>query len=107
VIGAAAGNALDEDVGGFEVAVDDASLVGVLDGAADVDEDAEFGGFVEVGGGGVGEEGCAVAVFEDEVGDGARAEDGGRARVVDLGDARVREASEDAGFALEAFDEVG
>jgi hypothetical protein len=31
----------DEDVGGFEIAVDDAFLVGVLDGLADFDEEGE------------------------------------------------------------------
>jgi hypothetical protein len=31
----------DQDVGGFEVAVDDAFLMSVLDGLADVDEEGE------------------------------------------------------------------
>jgi hypothetical protein len=57
----------DEDVGGLDVAVDDAALVRVLDGLADGDEEAEAGWDVEMGGIAVLRDGDAVDELHDEV----------------------------------------
>ena len=56
----------EEDIFGFDVAVDDAAVVGVLEGVADLGDDGE--GVIGGGGGGVEElaEGEAVDEFHEE-----------------------------------------
>lgn len=88
----------DEDVGWFEVAVEDAACVCVVDGVADVDEEADalFDG--ELCGVGVGGDGGAADPLHDEVGlpgvGGAAAED--------AGDVGVVHAFEGVAFGVEA-----
>jgi hypothetical protein len=93
----------DQDVGGFEVSVDDAFLVCVLDGLADLDEEVEAlvdGELVFVA---VGGDGGAVDELHDEV----WAAGFGGAGVVDLGDVLVVHHREGLALGLEAGDDLG
>ena len=93
----------DEDVGGLDVAVDDAGVVGALDGGADFAEEAEavVDGKVEL----VAElaDGLSGDVLHDEVrepfGSGAGVEEGG--------DVVVTEGLEDAALVVEAAEDGG
>ena len=91
----------DEDVGGLDIAVDDALLVGVVDGLADGDEefDALAGG--EVVAFGVGGDGESVDELHDEEGEAL----GGGAGVEDLSDVGVVHEGEGAAFGVEAGDD--
>ena len=96
--------AVDHDVAGLEVAVDEAFVVGVVEGGGQLPED--------VGGLGQGQgafplhqeaaEGDAVDVFEDDEGDGSLAFEGEEAD-----DVGVVELGQGLGLAGEAADEVG
>lgn len=91
----------DEDVGGFDVAVDDAFLVGVLDGVADLEEESETFGHGET---------VAVAVFGDaQAGDQLHDEEGpaggGGAGVEDAGDVRVVHEGQRLALGLESSDD--
>ena len=97
---AAAG--VEEDVVGFDVAMEDAFVVGVLEGFADARDDGEgLGGVDGAGAHGLAEV-DAVDVFHEEVEEGA-----GLAEVVDGDDVWVVEFGEGAAFAGEAFGEGG
>lgn len=92
----------NEDIAGFEVAVDDEVLVGVVDGGADVAEEAEagFGGeFVVVA---KGVDGVAFDILHDKVGSSIF---GGTA-VEEACDVRMIEGGDDLAFAAEALDDA-
>ena len=92
----------DDDVGGFQIAVDDALLVGVLDGIANREKQlqpaahaeavvvAEIGDFL------------AIHQFHDEV----RPAGGGGAGIEDAGDVRVVHAGEGLAFERKAGDDI-
>ena len=94
---------LHEDVGGLEVAVDDAPVVGVLHGVADPRHQAQAGGEVEA---------VAVGVLvQGQAADELHGEEGlavvGQAGLVDLGDAGVVQPGQDLGLVGEALDQGG
>lgn len=96
---AAAG--VEEDVFGFDIAVEDAFFVGVLECVADFGDDGEgFGGRKFTHTHGLAEV-ESVNEFHDEVIEAA-----GVAEVVDHDDVWMVEAGEDAGFAHETLGEV-
>ena len=84
------------DVGGFQVAVDDALFVGSIEGFGDLPGDLD---------GGVGVE-LADLVFERRALHQLH-DDGVAFQAVDLGNARMVERGQDAGFAFEAGHEIG
>ncbi len=94
---------LDENVAGLEVAVDESSAVGVLDGLAESDDERQPV---------IAREGELVAVGLDvRTGDELHGEIGlvsavevDHAGLVDLGDARVLELAEDLGFSSKSLD---
>ena len=93
----------DEDVGGFQIAVDDALGVGVVDGVGDEGDEGEAFAKGEVFRLGVGVEREAVDELHGEVG----LETEGRvlsSGVEDGGDIGMLEKSEDFGFEVEAFE---
>ena len=100
------GGGHDEDVGGLEVAVDDAFWVGIVDGVSDLGEELEPVLEREVVGGRVFDEGLAFDELHGEVRLNAVGSGGG-AGLVDGGDAGMLEAGEDFGFALEAAEGGG
>ena len=89
---------VDEDVRGFEVAVDDAVVVGVGDGAADLEEDIEGA----IDGDFFGAEETAEVATGDAFGDEGEPAVGGGGDVEDGEDVRVVERSHDFGFGFEA-----
>jgi len=87
----------DEDVGGFEVAMDDGLVVGVLDAIADADEELEAfadGEFVEIA---VIGDGDTVDLFDHEVWTALWC----GARVEDFGDGGMLHQGEGLPFGLE------
>ena len=90
---------IEEDVGGFEVAVDDAVLVGVIEGVGeDVDECGDIARRHEIAGG-------VEAIGEGTAGGDAGGEEGLAvviAAVVEREDVRVLEGGEGLGFDEEA-----
>ncbi len=92
----------DEDVAGFEIAVNDALLVGVLDGAADLEEEVEAGAGVELFA--IAEGGDRGAA--DELHDEVRSPLLGLAAVEDFGDVRVVHHRERLALGLEARDDL-
>jgi hypothetical protein len=88
----------DEDVLGFEVAVDDEVGVSVLDSVADFEKETE-GGVLGGRAGEVGEEGFAIDILHDEVRDIG----GAGAGFEEAGDVGVVEFSEDLFFLEEAL----
>ena len=88
--------AVDEDIGGFEVAMDDEVGVGVLDGVGDLEEKTDPGWGGE--GGGEPGEGEPVDELEDEVGMGLVV----KAGIEEAGDVGVVEPGEEAFFGGEA-----
>ena len=104
---------VEEDVLGLDVAVEDALVVGVLEGFANLRDDGEgLGGGEAAGAEGLAEV-RAVHVFHEQVvkrgmGDGVWGLGcGHEAEVVDGDDVGVAEAGEEAAFALEAGGEGG
>ncbi len=98
---------VDEDVGGFEVSVDDALGVGEGDGVADSGEEIEFGVECECAGG--VEEGAALDELHGKEGEfvsEAFVEEGScPSGVEDGGDTGVTERGEELSFAVEAGEE--
>jgi hypothetical protein len=105
---------IDEDIFGFDVAVDDALIVGVLEGIADLGDDGE--GFL--GGDVAGVKECAerhaIDVFHEEVGEGSGTEGmrrggpegrGAPAEFVEGDDVGVIEEGEGLRFVGETFGE--
>jgi len=93
----------DEDVAGFEIAMDDEVLVGVMDGGAYGEEEAEARGDIEFVVVAVFVDGDALDVLHDEV----REAFGGGSTVEEEGDVGVIEVGEDLTFAAEAFEDLG
>ena len=88
----------DEDVGGLDVAVDDEAAVGVGDGRADVEEEADARGHAEAVGVAVRGDGHALDEVHRQIGTPV-----GRGAAVDeAGDAVVRERGEERALGLEA-----
>ncbi len=92
----------DEDVGGLEIAMDDAFLMGVLNGHADLGKDGEAVGDGESVGGAEGGDGRASDVLHDEV----RMAGGHHAAVVDAGDIGVLHEGEGLAFGLETREDA-
>ena len=93
---------VDEDVVGFEVAVNDAVEVGVVDGIAGVEEEVEFLACRECAGEGGDGLGAFDVFHDEEVGPV-----GGGAGVEEAGDVGMFEAGEDGAFAVKEIDEAG
>lgn len=92
----------DEDVGGFEVAVDDESLVGVVDGVADLDEEFESVAGGKVSGKTVFINWLTRDVFHGDPGPAIGCGTG----VDEAGDVGVVEDGEGVSFSVEAAEEV-
>ncbi len=88
---------IDQDIGGFEIAMNDEAAMGVGDAVADVEEKLEAAADVELGG--VGVDGLSIDVFHDEEG----APGGGVAGVDDVNDGGVLEGSEELTLSEEAL----
>lgn len=92
----------DEDVAGFEIAMDDHAFVGVLDGGADLLEELEPGAEGELALLAVFGDGLAFDEFHDEVGEavfvGAAIEEAGDVGVVEGGEDLPFEAEAGGGF---------
>ena len=92
---------VDQDIAGFQIAVDDAALMGVLNGFTDLNHQGQPLARVQVPCIGIFAQGLAVDDLHGE--ERLEPEPGiGRAGLIDLGDARMLEAAERLGFLLEA-----
>ncbi len=89
----------DEEVSGFDIAVDDAVLVSEVEGVADLGEEFEGEGGGEFAAGDELVDGGTVDEFHDEV-----AVAGGDVEVVDDGDVGMGEAGHGLGLGAEALD---